>query len=111
MESLHLSSIAKKLIMSISGLFLILFLTLHVTINLVAVFSLEVYDAAVYNANRRKFFDNSYLFPYQFSNKINEHFIRLKGKQNNGYSLNLRIKSHLYINFSHRINVCDNYNT
>ncbi|MDR1198420.1 MAG: succinate dehydrogenase cytochrome b subunit [Prevotellaceae bacterium] len=46
MKSMQLSSITKKLIMSISGLFLILFLTLHAAINLVAVFSLEAYDAA-----------------------------------------------------------------
>jgi succinate dehydrogenase / fumarate reductase cytochrome b subunit len=46
MKSLHLSSITKKLVMSISGLFLILFLTLHAALNLVAVFSLEAYDAA-----------------------------------------------------------------
>ena len=46
MKSIQLSSIAKKLIMSISGLFLILFLTLHAAINLIAVFSLEAYDAA-----------------------------------------------------------------
>jgi len=39
------SSIGRKLIMSISGLFLIVFLTLHMVMNLVAVFSLEGYDA------------------------------------------------------------------
>ena len=39
------SSIGKKLIMSISGLFLIVFLTVHMVMNLVAVFSLEGYDA------------------------------------------------------------------
>ncbi len=39
------SSIGKKLIMSISGLFLIVFLTVHMVMNLVAVFPLEGYDA------------------------------------------------------------------
>ena len=39
------SSIGKKLIMSISGLFLIVFLTVHMVMNLVAVFSLDGYDA------------------------------------------------------------------
>ncbi|MDD6211450.1 MAG: succinate dehydrogenase cytochrome b subunit [Bacteroidales bacterium] len=39
------SSIGRKLIMSLSGLFLILFLTLHMVMNFVAVFSLEGYDA------------------------------------------------------------------
>ncbi|MDR1516489.1 MAG: succinate dehydrogenase cytochrome b subunit [Dysgonamonadaceae bacterium] len=46
MKPTQLSSITKKLIMSISGLFLILFLTLHAAINLVAVLSLEAYDKA-----------------------------------------------------------------
>lgn len=40
------SSIGRKLVMSISGLFLITFLTLHGSINLVAVFSPEGYNAA-----------------------------------------------------------------
>lgn len=39
------SSIGKKLIMSISGLFLVLFLTFHATMNFVAVISTEAYDA------------------------------------------------------------------
>ena len=39
------SSIGRKLIMSISGLFLIVFLTVHMVMNLVAVFSLDGYDA------------------------------------------------------------------
>lgn len=38
------SSIGKKLIMSISGLFLILFLTFHLCMNITAVFSEEAYD-------------------------------------------------------------------
>lgn len=38
------SSIGKKLIMSVSGLFLILFLLFHMSMNLVAVFSTEAYD-------------------------------------------------------------------
>lgn len=40
------SSIGRKLVMSISGLFLITFLTLHGSINLVAVFSEDGYNAA-----------------------------------------------------------------
>lgn len=39
------SSIGKKVLMSVSGLFLILFLTFHACMNLVAVFSLDAYDA------------------------------------------------------------------
>lgn len=42
--SIFNSSIGKKLIMSISGLFLILFLLFHMSMNLVAVFSGEAYD-------------------------------------------------------------------
>ena len=38
------SSIGRKLVMSISGLFLILFLTFHVCMNLVALFSTEAYN-------------------------------------------------------------------
>ena len=38
------SSIGRKLVMSISGLFLVLFLTFHVCMNLVAVFSAEAYN-------------------------------------------------------------------
>ena len=41
-----MSSPVKKLFMSISGLFLILFLTLHMSVNLIAVFSLPAYDKA-----------------------------------------------------------------
>ncbi len=41
-----MSSIGKKLVMSISGLFLILFITLHMSINLISVFSLSAYDQA-----------------------------------------------------------------
>lgn len=39
------SSVGRKVIMSISGLFLILFLTFHMAMNLVAVFSEEGYNA------------------------------------------------------------------
>lgn len=39
------SSIGRKFVMSISGFFLILFLTFHATMNFVAVLSLEWYDA------------------------------------------------------------------
>lgn len=46
MSSILRSSIGKKLIMSLSGFFLILFLTVHMSVNLVAVFSLDAYDAA-----------------------------------------------------------------
>lgn len=38
------SSIGRKLIMSVSGLFLILFLLFHMSMNLVAVFSTEAYN-------------------------------------------------------------------
>lgn len=38
------SSIGKKLIMSISGIFLILFLLFHLSMNVAAVFSGEAYD-------------------------------------------------------------------
>jgi len=38
------SSVGRKLVMSISGLFLILFLTFHMAMNLVAVFSEEAYN-------------------------------------------------------------------
>jgi succinate dehydrogenase / fumarate reductase cytochrome b subunit len=38
------SSIGRKLIMSISGVFLVLFLLFHMTMNLVLVFSAEAYD-------------------------------------------------------------------
>ncbi len=39
------SSIGKKVIMSVTGLFLILFLTFHMSMNLVAIFSAEGYNA------------------------------------------------------------------
>ena len=39
------SSIGRKLVMSISGLALILFLTFHMSMNLVALFSEEAYNA------------------------------------------------------------------
>lgn len=45
MSNLFSSSIGKKLVMSITGLFLVLFLIFHATMNLVAVFSTEGYDA------------------------------------------------------------------
>ena len=41
----NLSSIGKKLVMSISGLFLVLFLLFHMSMNLVAIFSGEAYNA------------------------------------------------------------------
>lgn len=40
------SSIGRKLIMSISGMFLIMFLTLHLAINLTSLISREAYEAA-----------------------------------------------------------------
>ncbi|MBP5210698.1 MAG: succinate dehydrogenase cytochrome b subunit [Bacteroidales bacterium] len=46
MSSIFKSSIGKKLVMSISGLFLILFLTLHMCINLISVFSEEGFEKA-----------------------------------------------------------------
>lgn len=45
MGNLFTSTIGKKLIMSISGIFLILFLLFHMSMNLAAVFSDEAYDA------------------------------------------------------------------
>lgn len=45
MSNSCMSSIGKKLIMSISGIFLILFLLFHMSMNLVAVFSGEAYNA------------------------------------------------------------------
>lgn len=44
MANIFTSSIGKKLIMSVSGLFLILFLTFHASMNVVAIFSTEAYD-------------------------------------------------------------------
>ena len=38
------SSIGKKVVMSLTGLFLILFLTFHMSMNLVAIFSEEGYN-------------------------------------------------------------------
>ncbi|MDR1897005.1 MAG: succinate dehydrogenase cytochrome b subunit [Prevotellaceae bacterium] len=46
MSNIFSSSIGKKLIMSLSGLFLVTFLLLHVSINLTALFSREAYEAA-----------------------------------------------------------------
>lgn len=43
--SIFSSSIGKKLIMSISGLFLILFLTMHMVLNFTSVFSAEAFQA------------------------------------------------------------------
>ncbi len=45
MSSLLKSSIGKKLVMSLSGLFLIMFLLFHATMNFVAIFSAEAYNA------------------------------------------------------------------
>jgi len=46
MSNIFSSSIGKKLIMSISGLFLVVFLLLHVSINLTALVSREAYEVA-----------------------------------------------------------------
>ena len=46
MSNLISSSIGKKLIMSITGLFLILFLLLHLSINLLLIFSAEAFNIA-----------------------------------------------------------------
>jgi len=45
MGNIFTSSIGKKLIMSISGVFLVLFLLFHMSMNLVAIISPEGYDA------------------------------------------------------------------
>ena len=45
MANIFTSSIGKKLIMSISGLFLIVFLLLHLTINALSLFSEEAFEA------------------------------------------------------------------
>ncbi len=45
MSNLFSSSIGKKLIMSVTGLFLVLFLLFHMSMNLVAAFSGEAYNA------------------------------------------------------------------
>lgn len=45
MGNLFTSTIGRKLIMSISGLFLILFLLFHMSMNIAAVFSVEAYNA------------------------------------------------------------------
>lgn len=44
MSSIFKSSIGKKFVMAITGLFLILFLTLHMCLNLVSVFSAEGFE-------------------------------------------------------------------
>ncbi|MDR1592954.1 MAG: succinate dehydrogenase/fumarate reductase cytochrome b subunit, partial [Prevotellaceae bacterium] len=46
MSNIFCSSIGKKLIMSLSGVFLVVFLLLHVSVNLTALFSREAYEAA-----------------------------------------------------------------
>ena len=46
MSSLFSSSIGKKLIMSITGLFLIIFLLLHLSINLLLIFSEDAFNTA-----------------------------------------------------------------
>ena len=45
MSNLFTSTIGKKLIMSISGLFLILFLLFHMSMNIAAIFSTDAYNA------------------------------------------------------------------
>ncbi len=45
MAKLFTSSIGKKLIMSVTGLFMILFLTMHMALNLTSVFSAETFKA------------------------------------------------------------------
>ena len=45
MGNLFTSNIGRKLIMSVSGLFLILFLLFHMSMNIAAVFSVEAYNA------------------------------------------------------------------
>ncbi len=42
------SSVGRKVVMSVSGLFLILFLTFHMAMNLVAVFSTEAYNVVCF---------------------------------------------------------------
>ena len=39
------SSVGRKVVMSVTGLFLILFLTFHALMNAVAVYSLDAYEA------------------------------------------------------------------
>jgi len=46
MSGLIKSSIARKVVMALSGLFLVIFLVLHVTINLASVFSPEFFNEA-----------------------------------------------------------------
>ncbi|MFI3268667.1 MAG: hypothetical protein R3Y51_08135, partial [Rikenellaceae bacterium] len=46
MSNLFSSSIGKKLVMSISGLFLIMFLLVHVTANLFILAGKDAFDAA-----------------------------------------------------------------
>ena len=45
MGNLFTSTIGRKLIMSVSGLFLVLFLLFHMSMNIAAVFSTEAYNA------------------------------------------------------------------
>lgn len=44
MANIFTSSIGRKLVMSVSGLFLILFLLFHASMNVVAIFSTDAYD-------------------------------------------------------------------
>ncbi|MDR2286105.1 MAG: succinate dehydrogenase cytochrome b subunit [Prevotellaceae bacterium] len=46
MSNIFCSSIGKKLVMSLSGLFLVVFLLLHVSVNLTALFSRAAYETA-----------------------------------------------------------------
>ena len=45
MAKLFTSSIGKKLIMSVTGLFMVLFLVMHMSLNLTSVFSAETFEA------------------------------------------------------------------
>ena len=44
------SSVGRKVVMSVTGLFLILFLTFHALMNAVALISLDAYEAVCDNA-------------------------------------------------------------
>ncbi|MDR2466919.1 MAG: succinate dehydrogenase cytochrome b subunit [Prevotellaceae bacterium] len=46
MSNIFSSSIGRKLVMSLSGFFLLVFLLVHVSVNLTALFSREAYEAA-----------------------------------------------------------------
>lgn len=45
MSNFFSSSIGRKLVMSVTGLFLVIFLLFHATMNVVAIFSLDAYNA------------------------------------------------------------------